>query len=93
MMANPACLWVYASWFCRLIIVTIFVYHGVCGSLVSRYSVGSIATHSTLYSPGIESQWMQDFLQPSGPATGPTQTPVQWVQGLFPMGKVAGIWY
>jgi hypothetical protein len=41
-------------------------------------SVG-IATRYGLDGPGIESRWEQDFLQPSRPALGPTQPPVQWV--------------
>jgi len=44
-------------------------------------SVG-IATAYRLDSPGIESQWGQDFLHLSRPALRPTQPPVQWVPGL-----------
>ena len=34
----------------------------------------------------------QDFLHPSRTSLEPTQTPVQWVQGLFPWNKAGGAW-
>jgi hypothetical protein len=40
-------------------------------------SIVGIATHYGLDSLGIESQWGQDFLNPSRPVLGPTQPPVQ----------------
>ena len=40
--------------------------------------------------PAIESQCEQNFLHPSRQALGPTQSPVQGVRDLFPVGKVTG---
>jgi hypothetical protein len=44
-------------------------------------SVG-IASGYGLVGPGIESRWGRDFSHTSRPALGPTQPPVQLVQGL-----------
>ena len=44
-------------------------------------SVG-IATRYGLDGPGIESRWGRDFPYLFRPALGPTQPPVQWIQGL-----------
>jgi hypothetical protein len=41
-----------------------------------------IATGYGLEGPRVESRWGRDFLHLSGPALGPTQSPVQWVPGL-----------
>jgi hypothetical protein len=41
-----------------------------------------IAIRYGLDGVGIESRWERDFPQPSRPALGPTQPPVQWVPGL-----------
>jgi hypothetical protein len=37
-------------------------------------------------------RWGRDFLHPSRQALGPTQSPIEWVQGLFPGDKMAGAW-
>ena len=44
-------------------------------------SVG-IATRYGMDGPGIESRWGRHFPNPSRPALGPTQPPVQWVPDL-----------
>jgi len=49
---------------------------------VGRDSAVCIATRYGPYGPGIESRWGRDFPHPSSPALGPTQPPIQWVQGL-----------
>jgi hypothetical protein len=54
---------------------------------VGRDSSVGIATRYGLDGLGIESRWGRDFPQPSRPALGPTQPPVQWVPCLFPRGK------
>ena len=57
---------------------------------VGRDSSVGIATRYELDGPGIESRWRRDFQQPSRPALGPTQPPIQWVPGLFPGLKRPG---
>ena len=54
---------------------------------VGRDSSVGTATCSGLDGPGIESRWGRKFPHPSRPALVPTQSPVQWVQDLFPGGK------
>ena len=49
---------------------------------VGRDTSIGIATRYGLDGPGIECRWGRDFRQPSRPALGPTQPPVQWVPGL-----------
>jgi hypothetical protein len=61
-------------------------------SAVGRDSSVGIATRYGLDGPGIESRWGRDFPHLSRPALGPIQRPVQWVPGLFPVGKAAGTW-
>ena len=51
-------------------------------AVVGRDILAGIATRYGLDGPGIESRWGRDFPHPSGPALGPTHTPVQWVPGL-----------
>jgi hypothetical protein len=49
-----------------------------------RDSVVSIATHYGLDGLGIQSRWRRDFPPFPRQALGPTQPPVQWMQGHFP---------
>jgi hypothetical protein len=48
-----------------------------CGINHDQYSSVGIVTRYGLDVPGIESWWGRDFLQPSRPALGPTQPPIQ----------------
>jgi hypothetical protein len=59
---------------------------------VGRESVVGIANRYVLDGSGIESRWGRDISQPSRPALGSTQAPIQWVPGLFPGDKAAGAW-
>jgi hypothetical protein len=72
--------------------LTFVNFHPITYMLMGRDSVVGIATLYGLDGPGIESRWGQDFLHPSRPALEPTQPPIQWVLGLFPGGKAAGVW-
>jgi hypothetical protein len=61
---------------------------------IQYYSVKSsvgIATDYGLNGPGIESRWGRDFLHTTRPAPGPTQPPVQWVQGLSRRSSDRGV--
>ena len=58
---------------------------------LGRDSAVGIVTRYRLDGPEIESQWGQDIRHLSRPALGPTQPPIQWVQGLAG-SKAAGAW-
>ena len=60
---------------------------------MGRDSSVGIKTRYGLDGPEFESRWGRDFPHPSRPAVGPTQTPIQWVPGLFPGGKAAAAWH
>ena len=59
----------------------------ICG----RDSVVGIVTRYGLEGVGIESRCGRGFTCPLRPALGPIQPPVQWVVGLFPWDKAAGV--
>jgi hypothetical protein len=61
----------------------------MCGG--GRYSAVSIATLYGLDGPWVESRWGR-VPNPSKPALGSTQPPIQWVPSLLPGGKAAGAW-
>jgi hypothetical protein len=63
----------------------------LCTGLVAQDCVVSIASSYGLDGLGIKSRWGRDFSQPSRPALGPTQPPIQWVLDLFLKGKAAGV--
>ena len=41
---------------------------------------------------GIETRWGRDFSHLSRQTLGPTQPPIKWVTGVFPVGKAAVAW-
>jgi len=49
-------------------------------------------TRYGLDDPGFEFRWGWDFPHLSRTALAPTQTPIQWVSGLFPGSKAAAVW-
>jgi hypothetical protein len=53
-------------------------------SEVGREILVGIATRYRRGGPEIGSRWGRDLPQPSKPALGPTQPPVQWASGRFP---------
>ena len=55
---------------------------GVFVTSVGRDNSVGIATCYGLDDPRIESRQRRDFLYPSRPTLGPTQSPIQWVPGL-----------
>jgi hypothetical protein len=55
-----------------------------CKKTMDRDSSVGIATRYRLGYPGIDSRWGRDFLHPSRPALGPTQSLIPWVPGLSP---------
>ena len=65
-------------------------YDGHYSRKVGRDSSVDIATRYELDGPGIEFRWGRDFQQPSRPALGPTQPPVQMGTGSFPGVKRPG---
>ena len=64
--------------------------HNIC---VGEDSAVSVETCYGLDGLGIDSWWGRDFLQPSTPALGPTQPPIQWILGLLRRDKEARVWY
>ena len=59
-------------------------------SISKGNSAVSIPTPYGLDGPGIESRWGKNFPHPFRPVLGPTQPPIQWLQGRFPGGKASG---
>jgi hypothetical protein len=59
---------------------------------LGRGSSVDIVTRYGVDCPGVEPRWEEDFPQPSIPAPGPTQRPIQWLPGLFRGGQASGAW-
>jgi len=66
---------------------TIYIYiYSTTYIYVGRNWVTSIAIRYGVGGPGIESRWGRNVPYSSRPALEHTQSPVQWVAGLFPRG-------
>ena len=57
-----------------------------------QVNVVSTETHYGLDGLRFETGWRRDFPHLSRWALGPTQPPVQWIQGPFPSDKAAKAW-
>ena len=81
----------YNYWFCiRISIKLENILLECCISTMGRDSSVGIATCYRLDGLGIESWWSDTLCTRPGRPWGPTQTPVQWVPGLFPGVKRPG---
>jgi hypothetical protein len=61
------------------------------GNDLGRERVVNTATRYGVGGPEIESRCAGEISRPSVRALESTQPPVQWVPGLFPFGKAAGV--
>ena len=50
-----------------------------------------LTIHYRLDSSGFKPRWRRDFPNPARLDPRPTQSPVQWVLGLYPLGKWPGL--
>jgi len=82
--ANPSFSWNY-NWNI-LTCNDIFIYLNSF-TVVSRENSVGIVIRYGLGGPGIESRWGRDFLHPTIPTLGPTQSTVKWLPGLIPEGR------
>ena len=76
-------MWIAAVKAGKLIYASSHLFSGLYCDDVGRDSSVGIATAYGLNGPRIESLWGRDIPHLSRPALRPTQSPVQWVPGLF----------